>query len=703
MTFNKGKKQQPNQCLSSILDVLDDEVIIIQKHKNIVLFLNTAAKRRFPFVFDANGTSKTDPMPKLNWLFEKHPDAKDAEQACTFEAEDGSGKIFQVKSTPLLWDDNKPAFALFLRDISQERQAKQYLYNLAYVDQLTGISNRQKFKEDFDCISKDIAAGLVCGVVTIFDLDNFKNINDTYGHNTGDIMLRRLTEQLQSDEAFKGQLYRLGGDEFVLFYHEAADKFSTEEALREHFYNLLSGALMSYTMPNIDLQCTLSMGVSFFPKHGEICSELLRKADIALYKAKSAGRNRVMFFEDRYDTSKKFKNIFINMRPILTSKGETFGYTLTDVGDDTQDEGVMTLTEFNRALDVLCLDDMDASRRYFIPFTNQLLDPAVLKNLPREVFVVQFNVPATLSKKELKVYQQLRANGYSLLMSDLHSTTATQEILNLADYCEFSPEDKHLSLQKRIIESNSRITFIASQIDSEDKFQVARQSGFKLFEGYFFSQPSVTRQTKEVDPMRANYFKLIKLTSTNGYVDFREISAIISADVALSYKLLKLLNSASVGLRNISSIGMAVAYLGEENLKKWIGLLALRGIANDKPLELVRMSLIRAQFGELLAPHFRIKRNPKHVFLMGMLSLLHIALDKTREELFEEIPVADEIRQSLLTKNGVYSDLLSFYENYEYANWEEITRFADANYLDSQMINDLYISAVKWYNDIVND
>jgi len=88
--------------------------------------------------------------------------------------------------------------------------------------------------------------------------------------------------------------------------------------------------------------------------------------------------------------------------------------------------------------------------------------------------------------------------------------------------------------------------------------------------------------------------------------------------------------------------------------------------------------------------------------MVGLLSLLHIALEMTKEQLLEELPVADDIRDSLLTKTGVYSDLLKFYENYEYANWEEISRFVEENQMDSQIVNDSYILAVKWYNDLAD-
>ena len=86
--------------------------------------------------------------------------------------------------------------------------------------------------------------------------------------------------------------------------------------------------------------------------------------------------------------------------------------------------------------------------------------------------------------------------------------------------------------------------------------------------------------------------------------------------------------------------------------------------------------------------------------MVGMLSLLHIALEMSKEKLLEDIPVADEIRESLLTRHGIYSDLLRFYENYEYANWESVSQFVDENHLDASFVNDAYIAAVKWYNEL---
>jgi len=93
-------------------------------------------------------------------------------------------------------------------------------------------------------------------------------------------------------------------------------------------------------------------------------------------------------------------------------------------------------------------------------------------------------------------------------------------------------------------------------------------------------------------------------------------------------------------------------------------------------------------------------RDGKYVFLTGMFSLLHIALDMTVEELMEEIPMAEDIRLSLTTDTGPYSDLIAFFNHYEYANWDEVTKFSEANRLNSDIIYNCYIAAINWYNEV---
>ncbi|MCL2719318.1 MAG: diguanylate cyclase [Lachnospiraceae bacterium] len=710
MAFKKNNKNSDfNKLLGTILDPQDLEVFVTRGKGCEVLFANQKARFRFE-------DDDTDPEKIKEGC--RGSFAKNIPDLCLncpyggrkveidykpFDTKDLEGRTYNVKCHAVNWSDGKPAAVFFLRDITTEIKARKKLYSLAYIDQLTKIPNRQRLKEDFAALEDKILTNQAVGIVAIFDMDNFKNVNDRYGHNTGDLMLRRLAEHIQDDKDFEGHLYRLGGDEFVLLFSEPVGKFAGDDILKKHYQDLLKKALRAYTLPNIAVSCTLSIGAAMFPRHGNDMGDILRKADIALYKAKAGGRNQVAFFEDQYEVAQKFKDLFINIQPLLLGAGKTFGYELVDRGNTGEvDDHSISLNGFNRTVDALGLNDIENDQYYFISYSAQLLNPTIAKILPKEKFIVQVSPSISMKMSDMHTCMELRKRGYKLAISGLKSADVTPDLLKTADYFKFCPDDKNYAAQKRIIASYPRIRFIAVNVNTLSDFQAAKESGFKLYQGYYFNEPVATTKTKEIAPIKVNYVQLLRLSSTDGPMDFQEISDIISHDVALTYKLLKILNSAAVGLRNVSSIAMAVAYMGEENLKKWISVLALRGIAEDQPMEIFRMSLIRARFGELLAPYFRIKYDPKKIFMVGMLSLLHVALEMSKEQLMQEMPVAEDIQESLLTKSGVYTGLLRFYENYEYANWDDVSEFTDENRLDAQLVNDSYIEAVKWYNDLIS-
>ncbi|MDR2546397.1 MAG: diguanylate cyclase [Lachnospiraceae bacterium] len=700
----RSKKLNIKKFLGTLLDPQDMEVFVVRGKGCSILFANEKASFRFD---DSMGKS-----PSCRETFAKSiPDLCDN---CPYggvnvkleyppcEVKEQAGRTHIVKCHAVNWEDGRPATVFVLRDITAEVETRQHLYTLAYIDHLTKIPNRQKLKEDFTALEDRIISGQAAGVTALFDLDRFKEVNDRYGHNSGDLMLRRLSEHLQDDKAFAGHLYRLGGDEFVLLFADPIGRFADDEEMKKHYQELLSRALRSYTLPNINVSCTISVGVALFPRHGNNFSDILRKADIALYRAKEGGRNQVAFFEDQYEVAQKFKDLFINIQPLLLGSGKTFGYELIDRGNTGEvDEQFVNLSGFNRTVDALGLKDIESDQYYFISFSAQLLNPAIAKLLPKEKFVIQITPGEAFTAEDIKICMELRKKGYKLAINGLHSKAATAETMKIADYFKFAPEDKDFDAQKRLISANSRVRFIAVNVNSGHDFQVAKEHGFKLYQGFYFNEGVVETKTKELSPLKVNYLRLLRLSSTDGPMDFQEISAIISADVTLTYKLLRILNSAAVGLRNVSSIAMAVAYLGEENLKKWISVLALRGIAEDQPVEIFRMSLIRARFGELLALNFRIKFDPKKIFMVGMLSLLHVVLEIPKEQLMKDMPVADDVRESLLTKSGIYAGLLKFYENYEYANWDDVSIFIEEHRLNAQHVNDTYIEAVKWYNDLI--
>ncbi|MCL1829068.1 MAG: diguanylate cyclase [Oscillospiraceae bacterium] len=703
MALNRRQKEKLQKVLDcGVFDIYDADVAVVSPRDCETVWLNAHAKARLASARlpeDDCGAGCSHLFPALCeycGLYSREEKGASA----PVDIVDNKQRVFSLKTGVTDIVEGGPYRVFILRDVDEERNAGKMLRKLIYTDQLTNMPNRRKFTEDFRAVADGAAKGNICGLAAFFDIDNFKNINDTYGHDTGDVMLAKLTERLEKNLAYNGRLYRLGGDEFFLFCVDKADRFASQDDRRKYYEEMLSGALISYSLPDIEVSCTLSIGAAFFPEQGADSSELLRKADIALHRAKATGRNRLVFFEDRYDTAKNFRDIYVTLQPVLTSYGKTFGYELVDRGNDRAVEtGAVNLTGSDRPARALGLEDPAGSALCFVSYSPRFFDETVLNALSKDKFIIQFSAEECKSEREIKKLRELHEHGYYIALTNLKGSV-TNEFLSLADFCKFAsvgaPSD---SMKAWLIANNSDKKFIATNINSHAEYEEAKRRGFKLFQGFWFNELSPGRAT-EADPLTEDFRRLLRMACAKDYFTIRDIGSLISSDPALSDSFLRLLNSEVVGLQNISSFSTAVAYLGEENLKKWTALLAVRGLGFNKPPELVRLSLIRAQFGSLLAPYFTGKRNPNTAFFAGMFSLLHVILDKTPEETFEEIRVSEELRESLVLKTGTYSDLAPFFRSYEFADWDSVGRFAEKHGLDSKLINDSYTAAVRWFGNL---
>ena len=213
----------------------------------------------------------------------------------SFEISDGN-RAFSVRMDAVTWLDDKPATSLLFTDITDMKRAQAELSRLAYSDALTGLPNRLCLRTRFEAMEEEIRRGKKEGILALLDLDHFKDINDTYGHSAGDAVLRRLADCITAKDGFYDHMYRLGGDEFILLFSEEPGCFATEADFLAHYRERISQIMIPYTTPDIESFCTLSVGVAVFPKHGNTYSDILRKADIALYKSKGLGRNSFTFF-----------------------------------------------------------------------------------------------------------------------------------------------------------------------------------------------------------------------------------------------------------------------------------------------------------------------------------------------------------------------------------------------------------------------
>jgi diguanylate cyclase (GGDEF)-like protein len=202
-----------------------------------------------------------------------------------------------------------------LEDITAWREAQEKLAYLAHHDPLTSLPNRTKFREDLEQtllrVNRDGRVAVLC-----LDLDHFKEINDSLGHPIGDDLLKDVASRLRTSVREGDTVARLGGDEFAIVQAGTDLQASESSSLAERLVEIVGAA---YAIHGHQLNIGVSIGIAFAPNDGEDPDQLLKNADMALYRAKEDGRGTYRFFEPGMDARAQARRVLeIDLRAALT-------------------------------------------------------------------------------------------------------------------------------------------------------------------------------------------------------------------------------------------------------------------------------------------------------------------------------------------------------------------------------------------------
>ena len=197
----------------------------------------------------------------------------------------------------IAWVDGKKANLYSLYDITDKKLYQRRIEQQAYTDFLTGLYNRM-------CCERDLARQIDQakktggkGALLYLDLDDFKHINDGLGHQYGDVLLKSISHALKRINGIENTCYRMGGDEFVIII--PPDSYPRFENIVEDIKKIFS---KPWFLKDADYYCTMSMGIVTFPDAGDSVTDLIKKADIAMYEAKKTGKNRVETYREGNDS-----------------------------------------------------------------------------------------------------------------------------------------------------------------------------------------------------------------------------------------------------------------------------------------------------------------------------------------------------------------------------------------------------------------
>ncbi|MBC7918947.1 MAG: PAS domain S-box protein, partial [Rhodoferax sp.] len=291
----------------SILDNMVDGVVTINAQGMVESF-NKAASSVFGYtpeevigcsasMFLAEPEHRSDPN-YLPYRFDEIAQGKSS-IARAVEVARKDGSLFPIHlSMSRIHREGQAILIAIVRDITQQRQDEEEIRRLAFYDSLTGLPNRRLLMDHLKQAMATSARSGKHGALMFLDLDHFKLLNDTQGHDVGDLLLQQVSNRLQSCVRDGDTVARLGGDEFVVLL-EALSPHSHEAATQAEAIasKLLETFVTAFDLNGQQHLCTTSIGIVVFLGDHETMDDLLKKADLAMYQGKSAGRNTARFFD----------------------------------------------------------------------------------------------------------------------------------------------------------------------------------------------------------------------------------------------------------------------------------------------------------------------------------------------------------------------------------------------------------------------
>ncbi len=213
-------------------------------------------------------------------------------EAHAYERRRPNGQIIEIRGVPLA----SGGFVTSYNDVSENRKHQALIADLALTDPLTGLANRRLLREHFQQAIARAKRGEGFAVHYI-DLDRFKPINDTYGHDAGDAVLSEVANRLRSTIRDTDTVARIGGDEFVILQSKAKTQRSARD-MADRIRTIIAKPILFKDKP---LLVGASIGIALSGRTLNDMDELLRRADAALYHSKQSGRNRVSFYQMKAD------------------------------------------------------------------------------------------------------------------------------------------------------------------------------------------------------------------------------------------------------------------------------------------------------------------------------------------------------------------------------------------------------------------
>ena len=400
---------------------------------------------------------------------------------------------------------------------------------------------------------------------------------------------------------------------------------------------------------------------------------------------------------------KGIKLRYVARQPIFDRDEKVFGYELL-FRDDMEnmfhnvDPDIASRTTLDSSL-LVGLDVLCDGRRAFLNCTRETLIGGLVTLLPSHSTVVEILETVPVDDEVVAACQRLKEAGYLIALDDFVSNDPREPLAEMADILKVDIKLTTLEQRAALIKKHGpwRCRMLAEKVENHAEFVAARDQGFVYFQGYYLRRPEMMT-THDVPANALNYVRMLQAVS-RADLDVPELDKLIKTEASICYRLLRYMNSARFGFKSeIHSVRHALAILGDHEVRRWVRLIATVGAGQDKTSDLVLCALVRARFGELLAP--TVRHGESDLFLLGLLSMLEVMLEMPMSEILAKIPVDSETKMVL---RGEPSELRPLYQlmlAHESGEWEAARSICDSLHIDADAVAASYWQAQEWAREV---
>jgi EAL and modified HD-GYP domain-containing signal transduction protein len=399
------------------------------------------------------------------------------------------------------------------------------------------------------------------------------------------------------------------------------------------------------------------------------------------------------------------RDVYVARQPIFDVSSKIFGYELLyRDGFDNRfglvDGDLASLSVLSDSAFVFGLEELAGSGRAFVNFTRAALVNEYARVLPPERLVVEILEGVEPDAEVRAACKRLKDDGYLIALDDYDPKGPTGSLIDLADIVkiDFMVYRERFARQRIAFPLHRRgITLLAEKVETAEDVRQAYQLGFTYAQGYFFARPEITVGSRS-SGFKPHRLQLLRELNTAD-PDLATIEGLLRHDPALSYQILRYLNSAAFGLRaRVTSMRHAVMMLGQSGLRTWATVVILADAGTDRPLELIVTSVARGRFCELAGREIGLGDRQHELSMLGLFSLIDVIVGRPLEEAVQEIRLPADVAAAILGEPGQLMTLLDLARAYERADWATVERLVAEVGLDASDVPDIYLDAIAWGN-----